>query len=168
MLAKLDQAADVDEGSLALFLHEITVHTNDLNELTSIVKGAQTAAFMRGWHPRVDVANWSQRGMVASLARHLEPDEWAQIGRLYRPCDAATCVLSTIGVSVDEVGTVRADDVALDGSAVMHDGKQIEVPEQAQCLLVFLAGGSYCARPPVLPGRAPLETRDCPALPHVG
>ena len=74
--------------------------------------------------------------MVASLARHLEPHEWLQIGRLYRPCDAATCVLSTIGISVDEVGTVRADDVALDGSAVRHNGDQIEVPDTARRLLV--------------------------------
>ena len=136
MLAKLDQAADVDEGSLARFLHDITIHTNHLNELTSIVKGAQTAAFMRGWHLRIDVANWSQRGMVASLARHLEPDEWSQIGRLYRPCDAATCVLSTIGISVDDVGTVRTDDVARDGSTVTHNHEQLEVPEPAQRLLV--------------------------------
>ena len=136
MLAKLSQATEVDEDALARFLHEITVHTNNLNELTSIIKGAQTAAFMCGWQLLIDVPNWSQRGMVAALARHLEPREWSEIGSLYRPCDAATCVLSTIGVSVDEVGVVRADDVALDGSVVAHKGERLEVPESARRLLV--------------------------------
>ena len=72
MLAKLDQAANVDEDALARFLHEITIHTNDFNELTSIIKGAQTAAFMRGWHPRIDVPNWSQArdgGLTGSSPR---------------------------------------------------------------------------------------------------
>jgi hypothetical protein len=74
--------------------------------------------------------------MVAALARHLEPSEWSQIECLCRPYDAATCVLSTIGVSVDEVGVVRADDVALDGSVVAHKGERLEVPESTRRLLV--------------------------------
>ncbi len=136
MLSRIDEATEVNEDLLALSLHEMTVHTNDLNELTAIIRGAQTAAFIRGWHPRVDIMAWSQRGTVAALARHLEPNEWALIGRLYRPCDAATCVLSTIGISVDEVGSILATAVADDGSTVEHHGDLIEVPEAARPLLV--------------------------------
>ncbi len=136
MLIRLDQASEIDEDLLAASLHEITVHTNDLNELTAIIKGAQTAAFIRGWHPRVDIMAWSQRGTVAALARHLEPEEWTQIARLYRPCDAATCALSTLGISVDEVGDILATAVADDGSTVEHHGDVIEVPEPARPLLV--------------------------------
>ena len=136
MLARIDEAAEVDEGLLAASLHEITVHTNDLNELTAIIKGAQTAAFIRGWHPRVDIMAWSQRGTVAALARHLEPEEWTLIARLYRPCDAATCALSTLGISVDEVGDILSTAVADDGSTVQHQENLIEVPEPARPLLV--------------------------------
>jgi hypothetical protein len=136
MLARIDEAAEVDEGLLAASLHEITVHTNDLNELTAIIKGAQTAAFIRGWHPRVDIMAWSQRGTVAALARHLEPEEWTLIARLYRPCDAATCALSTLGISVDEVGDILSTAVADDGSTVQHQENLIEVPEPTRPLLV--------------------------------
>ena len=135
MLQRLDTSPVVDEDSLARHLHEITAHTNDLNEVTAIVRGAQAAAFTRGWHPKVDVARWIQRGMVAGLERHLEPHEWAQVGRLYRPCETAACALTTLGFSVDKVPEVLTHQVATDGSSVQTADGEIDVPLAARPLL---------------------------------
>jgi hypothetical protein len=136
MLRRLEETPTITEDDLARLLHEITVGTNDLNKLTAIVKGAQAAAFAKGWHPRVDIARWAERGMVASLDRHLEPREWVQISRSYRPCDSAVSALSTMGISVDEMNQVLATNVAADGSEVHHGGQHLEVPLPARCILV--------------------------------
>ncbi len=126
-----------DEHQLAMHLHEITAHTNDLNEITALVKGAQAGAFASGWFTRVDVRKWAQRGMVAGLSLHLDDTDWEKLSHHHqRPHEGATCILSTLGFSVDAMPTVRALDVAEDGSFVVKDGVTIAVPERARHLLV--------------------------------
>ena len=136
MKERLAAACDVDEHGLAMLLHEITAHTNDLNELTALVKGAQTGAFACGWHARVDVRKWAQRGMVAGLSLHLDDSDWEKLSHQHRPHEGATCVLSTLGFSVDALPGVRAADVADDGGTVTKDGATVEVPPPARHLLV--------------------------------
>lgn len=136
MKERLTGVAETDENGLAMHLHEITAHTNDLNELTALVKGAQAGAFACGWHARVDVSKWAQRGMVAGLSLHLDEADWEKLSRQHRPHEGATCVLSTLGFSVDVMPGVRATDVADDGSFVVRDGGTIEVPTRARHLLV--------------------------------
>lgn len=136
MKARLAAACDVDENDLAMHLHEITAHTNDLNELTALVKGAQTGAFACGWHARVDVRKWAQRGMVAGLSLHLDEADWEKLSHQHRPHEGATCVLSTLGFSVDALPGVRAADVADDGSTVVKNCEAVEVPPPARHLLV--------------------------------
>jgi len=132
----LAAADDVSEHDLAMHLHEITAHTNDINQLTALVKGAQTGAFACGWHARVDVRKWAQRGMVAGLSLHLDDADWEKLSHQHRPHEGATCVLSTLGFSVDAMPSVRATDVADDGSTVAKDGAIVEVPVPARHLLV--------------------------------
>ena len=117
-------------------LHQITAATNDLNEITALVKGAQVAAFIEGWHARVDVARWAQRGMVAGLSMHLDRSDWAKLGRLHLPCEAAVCVLSTLGLSADVVPDVTASQVADDGSTIDWGEGGIVVPMPARHLMV--------------------------------
>lgn len=136
MKERLADAAEIDENGLAMHLHEITARTNDLNELTALVKGAQAGAFTCGWHARVDVQKWAQRGMVAGLSLHLDESDWEKLSHQHRPHEGATCVLSTLGFSVDVMPSVRASDVADDGSSVVKDGVTVEVPEPARHLLV--------------------------------
>ena len=136
MRCRLMAATDVDEHQLAMQLHEITAQTNDLNELVTLVKGAQAGAFSCGWHARVDVHRWAQRGMVAGLSLHLNESDWTKLARQHRPHEAATCVLSTLGFSVDSVADVRSADVADDGSYVLRAGTRLEVPPSARHLLV--------------------------------
>jgi hypothetical protein len=136
MKERLAAADDVSENDLAMHLHEITAHTNDVNELTALVKGAQTGAFACGWHARVDVRKWAQRGMVAGLSLHLDDADWQKLSHQHRPHEGATCVLSTLGFSVDAMPGVRATDVADDGSTVAKDGAIVEVPVPARHLLV--------------------------------
>lgn len=133
---RLAAASDVDENDLAMHLHEITAHTNDVNELTALVKGAQAGAFACGWHARVNVQSWARRGMVAGLSLHLDEADWAKLSQQHRPHEAATCVLSTLGLSVDAMPEVRAADVADDGSTVSKGGETIDVPSPARHLLV--------------------------------
>ena len=73
--------------------------------------------------------------MVAGLERHLEPHEWAQVGRLYRPCETAACALTTLGFSVDKVPEVLTHQVATDGSSVQTADGEIDVPLAARPLL---------------------------------
>ena len=136
MKQRLAIAGDVDENDLAMHLHEITAYTNDLNELTALVKGAQTGAFACGWHARVDIRKWAQRGMVAGLCLHLEETDWEKLSHQHRPHEGATCVLSILVFSVDAIPKVRAVDVSDDGSAVLKDGNSVEVPPPARHLLV--------------------------------
>ena len=136
MKTRLAAAGDVDENDLAMHLHEITSHTNNLDELTALVKGAQTGAFACGWHARVDVRKWAQRGMVAGLSLHLDDSDWEKLSHQHRPHEGATCVLSTLGFSVDAMPGVRAGDVADDGSTVVKNGEAVEVPPPARHLLV--------------------------------
>lgn len=136
VLLRLTSSNDVDEEGLSRLLHEVTVGTNDINEVTAMVKGAQLAAFMRGWLVDVDVARWAQRGLVAALERHFEYYEWAQLSRLYKCYEAATCALAMLGVSVEDLSGVSALEVALDGTTVLYDGRVINVPRAAQSLLV--------------------------------
>lgn len=136
MKERLAEVVSPDEHQLAMLLHEITAHTNDLNELTALVKGAQAGAFASGWFARVDVRKWAQRGMVAGLSLHLDDADWEKLAHQHRPHEGATCVLSTLGFSVDVMPAVRAHDVAHDGSSVVKDGVTIAVPEPARHLLV--------------------------------
>ena len=136
MVCKMTSAIDFDEENLARLLHEVTVGTNDVNQITAMVKGAQVAAFACGWHIEVDILSWSQRGLVAALERHLDDEEWAQLGRLYKCYEAATLVLSTLGISVEHLSSVLGSDVALDGTTVHYQGRVIHVPTPAQSLLV--------------------------------
>ncbi len=136
MKERLTGVAETDENGLAMHLHEVTAHTNDLNELTALVKGAQTGAFACGWYARVDVSKWAQRGMVAGLSLHLDEADWEKLSHQHRPHEGATCVLSTLGFSVDLMPGVRAADVADDGSFVIKDGRTVEVPAPARQLLV--------------------------------
>lgn len=136
MKERLAAANDVSENDLAMHLHEITAHTNDLNQLTALVKGAQTGAFACGWHARVDVRKWAQRGMVAGLSLHLDDADWEKLGHQHRPHEGATCVLSTLGFSVDAMPSVRASDVADDGSTVAKGGTIVDVPVPARHLLI--------------------------------
>lgn len=136
MSHRLTTAREVDEESLSRMLHEVTVGTNDMNQITAMVKGAQVAAFICGWHIEVDVPSWTQRGLVAALELHLDDEEWAQLGRLYKCYEAGTLVLSTLGISVEHLSLVLGSDVALDGTTVHYQGRVIHVPIPAQSLLV--------------------------------
>lgn len=136
MRERLAEDADADEHRLAMHMHELTAHTNDLNELTALVKGAQAGAFVSGWYARVDVRKWAQRGMVAGLSLHLSDDDWEKLSHQHRPHEGATCVLSTLGFSVDVMPALRAEDVADDGSTVIKDGVAVAVPEPAHHLLI--------------------------------
>lgn len=136
MKERLIGVAETNENGLAKHLHEITAHTNDRNELTALVKGAQAGAFACGWYARVDVSKWGQRGMVAGLSLHLDDADWEKLSHQHRPHEGATCVLSTLGFSVDVMPSVRASDVADDGSSVIKDGVPFEVPAPARHLLV--------------------------------
>jgi hypothetical protein len=136
MARRMTSASDFDEESLARLLHEVTVGTNDMNQITAMVKGAQVAAFICGWLIEVDIPSWSQRGLVAALEFHLDDEEWAQLGRLYKCYEAATCVLATLGISVEHLSSVLGEHVALDGTTVHYQGRVIQVPLPAQSLLV--------------------------------
>jgi hypothetical protein len=136
MKERLTGVAETDENGLAMHLHEITAHTNDLNELTALVKGAQTGSFACGWYARVDIPKWAQRGMVAGLSLHLDDSDWERLAHQHRPHEGATCVLSTLGFSVDAMPGVRASEVADDGSSVIKGGVAVEVPAPARHLLV--------------------------------
>ncbi len=136
MTLRLTTDESLDENRLALHLHEITAFTNDMHELTATVKGAQLAAFTCGWYARVDVRMWAQRGMVAGLSLHLSAADWAKLALQHRPHEAATCVLSTLGFSVDALPSIRADEVTDDGSVVTRQGAEIAIPEPARHLLV--------------------------------
>lgn len=136
MQQRLESDTSIDEHRLALHLHEITSSTNDLNELTALVKGAQAGAFLHGWYAQVDIRRWAERGMVVGLSLNLSTSDWNTLALQHRPHEAATCVLSTLGFSVDAIPAVRTNDVADDGSTVMKAGIAIEVPELARHLLV--------------------------------
>ena len=136
MRSRLQTEAVIDEKLLAQYLHEITAATNDLNEIAALVKGAQAAAFLEGWHARVDINRWAQRGMVAGLSMQLDESAWAKLARLHLPCEAAACVLSTLGLSADVVPDVTASQVADDGSTIDWGEEGIVVPMPATRLLV--------------------------------
>jgi hypothetical protein len=136
MKERLANTPEIDEHQLAMHLHEITSETNDFNEMMAIVKGAQLGAFACGWHARVDVARWAERGMVAGLSLNLTDAEWKQLSRQHRPHESAASALSTLGISVDALPDIRADEVADDGSTVMKNNVAVAVPKLAQHLLV--------------------------------
>lgn len=137
--ATLDGFGDdtgMDEHRLAMLLHQITHDTNDLNELTCLVKGAQAAMLRRGWFARVDVRQWARRGAVAGLSQCLSSSDWAALSTLYRPQEAAACALSAMGISVDEMPELDACQISDDGSQLRRNNEQALVPEPARQLLV--------------------------------
>jgi hypothetical protein len=136
MLDRFGNGAEIDEHGLAMMLHELTHDTNDLNELTCLVKGAQAAMLRRGWYARVDVGQWARRGAVAGLSQSLTSSEWAALSTLYRPQEAAACALSTMGVSVEEMPELDISQISNDGSLVRCGEEEIVVPEPARQLLV--------------------------------
>lgn len=136
MLDRFGNSAEIDEHGLAMLLHELTHDTNDLNELTCLVKGAQAAMLRRGWYARVDVRQWARRGAVAGLSQSLSPSDWAALSMLYRPQEAAACALSTMGVSVDEMPGLDAGQIGDDGSVLYRGEEAVVVPEPARQLLV--------------------------------
>lgn len=149
-----------------MHLHEITAYTNDVNQLIALAKGAQTGAFACGWQARVDVRKWAQRGMVAGLSLHLDDADWEKLAHQHRPHEGATCVQSTLGFSVDAMPSVRATDVADEGSTVANDGAIVEVPVPARHLLVaqhiFRAlGGADTDRFPVQGPKEPVINDKC-------
>lgn len=156
MRTKLAGRSEMDEPTLAMLLHEITHGTNDLNELTCLVKGAQAASLQQGWFARVDVAQWARRGTLTGLSQAFSQKDWAAISRLYRPHEAAACALSAIGISPEEMPDVSTGEISDDGSSVSHDGTEHSVPEPARKLLLaqlvyreFLdvAGDNFLAGP---------------------
>ena len=136
MRKRIRELGAVDEQAIAHELHDLTVGTNDLNEVMTIVKGAQTGAFLEGWHLRVDVSQWLQRGRVVSLSQHLSGQEWEAICRLHKPHEMSTCVLSVTGVSVEAMVDIKDSDVLDDGSSVLVDGKDLEVSPEGRSALV--------------------------------
>ncbi len=134
MRRHLADADALDEHTVAAVLHDITVHTNDINELTAIVRGAQTAAFAAGWNVHVDIDQWAARGRTTDIQATLTADEWARITELARPYEAAVCVLSAVGFSCSAIIDIDTGDVATDGATV-HDRtrhRTISVPEPAR------------------------------------
>lgn len=135
MFTSLADNPSLDEGLVAMLLHEITSQTSDVNEVICLVKGAQAAAFLSGWNLKVDIQRWIQRGKISSLSMNLEEHDWRAISRLQPPCVVATCVLSVIGISSDDMPFIRVDAIADGGFTIEHNGKLIAVPERARELL---------------------------------
>jgi len=136
MRKRIHELDFVAEQAIAYELHDLTVGTNDLNEVTTIVKGAQIGAFLEGWHLRVDVGQWVQRGRVVSLSQHLSGDEWDTICRLHKPHELSTCVLSVTGVSVEAMVEIKDSDVSDDGSFVRVANKELVVAPAGRPALV--------------------------------
>ena len=124
MRERLQGEPTPDEAAVARHLHEICASTNDVNELCALVKGAQTGAFLGGWYLRVDLIRWAQRGAVAGLSMHLDDGDWATLGRMHRPTEAALSVLSALGFSVDTITQLRATDLAPDGPTGRQGGER--------------------------------------------
>lgn len=132
---RIQLAHDIDEHYLAMQLHEITACTNDLNELTCVVKGAQAGLLVEGWHVQVDIKRWAQRGMVAGVSQFLSDDDWRKLSQLQLPQEAAACVLSTLGLAADEMQDVLSSEVSDDGASLRRADQQIDVAKPARKLL---------------------------------
>lgn len=136
MLSRLQNNPPTDEDAVASVLHEITADTNDINEVTCIVKGAQAAAFMTGWNMQVDIPRWVQRGTVTGLRMQLDDHEWKALGRLQHPCAAAACALSVLGISSNEMPRLGVSAIGEQAATIEHLGVSISVPEIARPLLL--------------------------------
>jgi hypothetical protein len=134
--ARPDTTIDITDAEIGHHLDEITRGVNDLNELVCVIKGAETGAFLGGYYLRVDPRRWLSRGTLDGFHHTLTPDQWAQLARRERPSEAALAALSTLGISIDELPTITADDITADGSTVRHNGTMIPVPQAAQHFLV--------------------------------
>lgn len=124
------------EETFARHLHDISAETSDMNKLTVLARGAQAGAFLAGWHAKVDVARFAQRGAARGIPTALSRSEWTRLTNLVRPSDAAACVLAVLGYTVNEMAKLEGDQVAHDGSTVIVDGQPTDVPTPGQHFLV--------------------------------
>lgn len=135
MLQAISEKTEIDEDQVALILHSVTAHTNNVNDVISLVKGAQVAAFLSGWNLKVDITRWLQRGKFSSLSSTLDESEWSSLSRIQSPCIVAAATLSVLGISSDDMPEIDISAIGDHATTIVFNGNLIAVPEPAQELL---------------------------------
>ena len=127
---------DVNEEVIAQLLHELTSDVSNLQEIATVIAGAQVGLFVQGWHAQVDLLKWSKYGVVSGFQQALDQEGWDMINQLHRPQEAAACVLATLGLSTDDIPEVMAEQVSDNGASVIWNARTLSVPEPGRRALI--------------------------------
>ena len=135
MQERLRSNAATTEPDLAQALHDITGHSSNLHEITTLVKGAQVGALLSGWHLRVDINAWLMRGVSDPITVRLTDRDWHTIERLESPALAAIAGLCIAELSATEMLELTESNLSDDLSSIMIHERTYPIPTRARTLI---------------------------------
>ena len=135
MTHELSVLDDFSEVSISEAMHRVTADASLVAHALPMVRGAQAACFLAGWHVQVDIERWVLRGQVSSLSTPLTAEQWQSLGRIQRPGDAACCALAVLGASIEDMTQLSPKDFGADFESVFIESTVRPVPESARSLL---------------------------------
>jgi hypothetical protein len=108
----------VDEPQLVEFLSGVLHSESDRNKMLTIIRAAQMAAFNSGFFLDVDQRFWFQRRFGTMAPLRLSTDDWQRVALLQNPRHAATATLATLGLQIETISRLPAENVAATGQSV--------------------------------------------------
>jgi hypothetical protein len=125
-----------DSVSFSPIFSSLIGATTDIEELECMAAGALFGALQSGYLLKIDLAQFITRGVGINQAVQLSNKQWATLGQMVRPMDAALCALASLPIANTSLTDLLPTDIAPDGSWVHADGIEIPVPEPARALLL--------------------------------
>lgn len=105
------------------------------DEMMTVLRGIQAAAFRAGWLVSVELARLVATAERAAAAAIHSPATWVRLRAYREPFRGAACALAACELSLDAMSLMTLADVAADGSNVQADTGggvvTVEVPEGA-------------------------------------
>lgn len=127
--AKHVAAITVDEASVLEYLRGELNRCASTDEMFTVVRATQAAAFHAGWLVNADVVRLVVTAETASRAAIHDPDTWRRLRGYRDPYRGAACGFAAADIAITEMQAVTLADVAHDGATatVARDGSTVTV-----------------------------------------
>jgi hypothetical protein len=119
--------------------------------VTTAMRGVQAAAFRAGLLIKLDPRRFLNRMAETRAALDLSDDEWRSLSSNGNTRQCAIAVLAALGLTVTDIHTLAAEQIAPGATAVRTDDRIYQVPPAARPLLLAQMLYRACAGDPTDP-----------------